>query len=83
MHEFLSFIGTTAVGHFEYRAAIMIVVGLVFVYLGISKHYEPLLLVPIGFGIVLGNMPGTVGVYIDNSVMNIIYFGVSFSVSER
>ncbi len=76
MQEFLSFISTTAFGHFEYRAAIMIVVGLVFIYLGISKHYEPLLLVPIGFGIVLGNMPGTIGVYIDNSVMNIIYFGV-------
>ena len=76
MQELLSFISTTAVGHFEYRAVIMIVVGLVFVYLGISKHYEPLLLVPIGFGIVLGNMPGAIGVYIDNSVMNIIYFGV-------
>jgi len=76
MSEFLNFLSTTAIAHFDYRAAIMIAIGLVFIYLGISKNYEPLLLIPIGFGIILGNMPGTLGVYIDNSVMNIIYFGV-------
>ena len=76
MSEFLSFFSTTAIAQFDYRTAIMIVIGLTFIYLGISKNYEPLLLIPIGFGIVLGNMPGTLGVYIENSVMNIIYFGV-------
>lgn len=36
---------------------VMIVIGLVFISLGIVKHYEPLLLVPIGMGIVVGNIP--------------------------
>ncbi|MCL1947062.1 MAG: sodium ion-translocating decarboxylase subunit beta [Chitinivibrionia bacterium] len=40
---------------------IMIVIGSVFIYLGISKNYEPLLLVPIGFGIIVGNIPITPG----------------------
>ncbi len=76
MAEFLDFLGTTAIARFEIQSAIMIAVGLIFISLGITKNYEPLLLVPIGFGILLGNMPGTFGVYIDQSVMSIIYFGV-------
>ncbi|MCD4783459.1 MAG: sodium ion-translocating decarboxylase subunit beta [Candidatus Eremiobacteraeota bacterium] len=58
----------------------MILVGLLFIYIAIAKHYEPLLLVPIGFGILIGNIPilyGTqIGVYETGSVMNYIYFGV-------
>ncbi|MBZ4677219.1 MAG: glutaconyl-CoA decarboxylase subunit beta [Anaerophaga sp.] len=37
---------------------LMIVIGAVLLYLGIVKKYEPLLLVPIGFGIILANLPG-------------------------
>ncbi|MDP8232221.1 MAG: sodium ion-translocating decarboxylase subunit beta, partial [Candidatus Zophobacter franzmannii] len=55
--------------------------GLVFMYLGIAKHYEPLLLVPIGFGIVVGNIPGISlqgqSVYDQGSVMYYLYQGVS------
>ncbi len=36
---------------------IMIVVGCLFLFLGIKKEYEPLLLIPIGFGAVLSNIP--------------------------
>ena len=35
----------------------MLVIGGFFIYLGIAKEYEPLLLVPIGFGILIGNIP--------------------------
>ncbi len=76
MDEFLGFLSTTGITQFDFGSAIMIVIGLVFITLAIVKDYEPLLLIPIGFGIVLGNMPGTAGVYIQDSVMNIIYFGV-------
>ena len=76
MDQFLGFLSTTAIAQFDLRSGIMIVIGVVFITLAITKHYEPLLLIPIGFGIVLGNMPGALGVYIPNSVMNIIYFGV-------
>jgi len=37
--------------------AIMIVVGLILLYLAINKKFEPLLLVPIGFGAILTNIP--------------------------
>ncbi|MBX3728088.1 MAG: sodium ion-translocating decarboxylase subunit beta [Candidatus Sumerlaeia bacterium] len=35
----------------------MILIGLTFIYLAIKKGFEPLLLVPIGFGILIGNIP--------------------------
>ena len=61
---------------------VMLVIGLVFIYLAIAKEYEPLLLVPIGFGILVGNIPFLqdanlqVGIYEPGSVMNYLYFGV-------
>lgn len=59
---------------------IMIIIGLCFVYLAIKKEWEPLLLIPIGFGIVMGNIPLfpglSVGVYEEGSVLNILYQGV-------
>lgn len=63
-----------------YKHIIMIVVGLLFIYLAITKEYEPLLLVPIGFGILIGNIPflanQKIGIYEPGSVMNYLYFGV-------
>ena len=59
---------------------IMIVIGLVFIYLAIKKDWEPMLLIPIGFGILIGNIPLfqglNVGVYEEGSVLNILYQGV-------
>lgn len=63
---------------------IMMVFGLFFIYLGIRYEYEPLLLIPIGTGILIGNIPFftdggvnlQVGVYQDGSVLNYLYFGV-------
>lgn len=59
---------------------IMILIGLFFMYLAITKDWEPMLLIPIGFGIVIGNIPLfpglQVGVYEEGSVLNILYQGV-------
>lgn len=81
MQELLQFLNTTAFMNFTFSYAGMIVVGLIFMWLGIFKEYEPLLLVPIGFGIVVGNIPGVVqqgqGVYNNGSVLNYLYFGVT------
>lgn len=59
----------------------MICIGLIFIYLAIAKEYEPMLLVPIGFGIIIGNVPFfpglQVGIYEQGSVMSYLYFGVS------
>ena len=59
---------------------IMICIGILFITLGIVKEWEPLLLVPIGFGIIIGNIPMfpglNIGVYEDGSVLNTLYQGV-------
>jgi carboxybiotin decarboxylase len=62
---------------------IMIVVGLIFIFLAIRFEYEPLLLIPIGVGIIIGNIPFMegaglrVGIYEQGSVLNYLYFGVT------
>jgi len=59
---------------------IMIIIGIVFIYLGIKYDYEPLLLIPIGTGVILGNIPfvagNQTGIYETGSVLNYLYFGV-------
>ncbi|TWT66964.1 Glutaconyl-CoA decarboxylase subunit beta [Posidoniimonas polymericola] len=44
-------------GQFYWGNAVMIGIGLLFIYLAIKRGFEPLLLVPIGFGILIGNVP--------------------------
>lgn len=78
---FLDFFHNTGFYLCDYRNIIMIVIGMVFIYLGIAKDYEPLLLVPIGFGMLIGNIPifkGLgLGIYETNSVLHYLYFGVT------
>ncbi|MEA5111467.1 Glutaconyl-CoA decarboxylase subunit beta [bioreactor metagenome] len=86
--NFLTFVGEHLQQFFSYTAfanvtsghLIMIAIGLIFIYLAIAKEYEPMLLIPIGFGILVGNIaftPGLkLGIYETGSVMNYLYFGV-------
>ncbi len=48
----------TALGGFSFQVALMWIIAFVLLYLGIKKGYEPLLLVPIAFGVLLANFPG-------------------------
>ncbi|MES0371484.1 MAG: sodium ion-translocating decarboxylase subunit beta [Mariprofundaceae bacterium] len=48
---------TTGIANFEWGQLLMIGVGFLLLYLAISKKFEPLLLVPIGFGAILSNVP--------------------------
>ncbi len=70
----------TGFANFEWTYLLMIIIGLVFIYLAIKKEWEPMLLVPIGFGIIIGNIPLfpglSVGIYEEGSVLNILYYGV-------
>ncbi len=52
----LSFL-TRAISHFTWQELVMIFIGAVLIYLAIGKDYEPLLLLPIGFGAILTNLP--------------------------
>ena len=77
LQQFWSFTGfaNATWGHIA-----MIVIGLIFITLGIVKHWEPLLLIPIGFGMIIGNIPVLMGlkvsIYEEGSVLNILYHGV-------
>ena len=50
-------VGSLGIVNMSFKNLIMLLIGILFIYLGISRDYEPLLLVPIGFGIILGNIP--------------------------
>ena len=77
LYDFLSASGLAAAtwGH-----GVMILIGVAMIMLAIARRYEPLLLVPIGFGIMLGNIPMMEGdghgVYDEGSALYYIYFGV-------
>ncbi|HAZ02817.1 MAG: glutaconyl-CoA decarboxylase subunit beta [Bacteroidetes bacterium GWF2_42_66] len=77
LSQFLQF---TAFANMTVGHIIMICIGLAFIYLAIAKEFEPMLLIPIGFGILVGNVafaPGyQIGVYESGSVLNYLYFGV-------
>ncbi len=76
----LQFFSYSGFSNCEYGHLIMICVGIFFITIAILKEYEPMLLIPIGFGIIIGNIPFTsglqVGVYESGSVLNYLYFGV-------
>ena len=91
MGEFIDFIGNNLADFWTYTGfanataghLIMILVGLFFIYLAVAKEFEPMLLIPIGFGILVGNIPFNmeaglqVGIYEQGSVLNILYQGVT------
>jgi oxaloacetate decarboxylase beta subunit len=78
----------TGFANAEIGNIIMIIVGLVFIFLAIRYEYEPLLLVPIGFGVIIGNIPFfqteninlQIGIYQEGSVMHYLYMGVTKGV---
>ncbi len=81
MELLIQFLTNTGYYLADYRHLIMLVVGCTFVYLATAKKYEPLLLLPIGFGIIVGNVPFFkgfgLGIYESNSVLHYLYFGVT------
>ena len=72
----------TGFANVELGNVLMTIVGCIFIYLAVAKHFEPMLLIPIGFGILVGNIPFPleaglrIGIYEEGSVLNILYSGV-------
>ncbi len=81
MDLLLQFLTNTGYYLADYRNLVMIIIGCTFLYLAIAKEYEPLLLLPIGFGMIVGNVPFFkgfgLGIYENNSVLHYLYFGVT------
>ncbi|SDH08953.1 oxaloacetate decarboxylase, beta subunit [Vibrio xiamenensis] len=57
MDKVIALINDFGLFHLEWGQAVMMIVGLILLYLAIVKNFEPLLLVPIGFGGLLANLP--------------------------
>ncbi len=79
--SFENFLHNTGFAHLEIGNVAMILIGIIFIYLAVAKDYEPLLLIPIGLGIIVGNVPPIkgmlLGVYDNGSVLYYLYFGVT------
>ena len=77
LQQFLQY---TGFANMTWQHLVMIAIGIAFITVAIKKDWEPLLLVPIGFGMIIGNIPFTeglqIGIYEEGSVMNILYQGV-------
>ena len=84
MDLLIQFLTNTGYYLLDFRNVIMLLVGSLFLYLAIAKEYEPLLLLPIGFGVLVGNIPFFkgfgLGIYEPNSVLHYLYFGVTTGV---
>jgi sodium ion-translocating decarboxylase beta subunit len=60
--------------HITWQSGVLILLGCVLLYLAIAKGMEPLLLIPIGFGVILGNLPlAGLAASDEGGVLNIIY----------
>jgi len=70
----------TGFANLAWQNLVMILIGIGFITVAILKEWEPLLLVPIGFGMIVGNIPMfpglNIGIYENGSVLNILYQGV-------
>jgi len=72
MDQLLELWRTTGIVQITLGQSFMIVIGLLLLYLAIKKGFEPLLLVPIGFGGILANIPG-VDIAVGDGILHQFY----------
>jgi Na+-transporting methylmalonyl-CoA/oxaloacetate decarboxylase beta subunit len=76
MDAFLDALNSLGQGflNLSWQGAVMIFIGCVLLYLGIGRKIEPLLLIPIGAGVVLGNLPlAGLSAQDQGGVINLLY----------
>ncbi len=76
---FIEFLRSTAFTALGWQDLTMLGVGVLLLYLGIARQYEPLLLVPIGFGAILVNIP-LAGLSEPGGLLDFFYFGISAGI---
>lgn len=79
MEGFIELWQSTGFFHFQIGQAIMMGVGFLLLYLAIRKEFEPLLLLPIGFGAVLSNIP-VAGIAEEGGLLSYLYFGIKSGI---
>ena len=87
MTDFLDFLRASGAANMDWRAWIMLGVGLLFVVLAIGRKMEPYELLPIGLGVIIANLPGTGMTVVPTASSNyqesglfgvIFHYGLSF-----
>ncbi len=70
---------STGLSNFQWGQGVMMSVGFLLIYLAVRKGFEPLLLLPIGFGAVLSNVP-VAGIAEEGGLLSYLYFGIKSGV---
>jgi len=70
---------STGLSNFQIGQVVMMAVGFLLLYLAIRKEFEPLLLLPIGFGAVLSNIP-VAGIAEEGGILSYLYLGIKAGV---
>ena len=65
--EFIEFLYENIASNFSWQMLVMWAIGGILIYLAIKKDMEPTLLLPIGFGAILVNLPGVMRLVVDNA----------------
>ena len=79
MENLISLWESTGLYNFTGSQVIMMLVGFLLLYLAIKKGFEPLLLLPIGFGAVLSNIP-IAGIADPGGILHYLYMGIKTGV---
>jgi len=79
MENLLDLWHSTGIYNFTLPQFIMILVGFLLLYLAIKKGFEPLLLLPIGFGAILSNIP-VAGIADEGGLLHYLYFGIKSGI---
>ncbi|MCK8825481.1 sodium ion-translocating decarboxylase subunit beta [Fuchsiella alkaliacetigena] len=73
------FLKSTGYLNIHYKQVIMLLVAGLLFYLAIKKEYEPLLLIPMGFGLLLANLPLT-GLMEEGGLLYYLYYGIKLGI---
>jgi len=79
MENLLSLWQSTGLYNFTSGQAFMMLVGFLLLFLAIKKGFEPLLLLPIGFGAILSNIP-VAGIAEEGGILYYLYFGIKLGI---
>ena len=79
MENFSTLWLSTGLSNVLWGQLVMMAVGFLLIYLAIRKGFEPLLLLPIGFGAVLSNIP-VAGIAEEGGLLAYLYFGIKSGI---
>jgi len=79
MENLISLWHSTGLYNFSSGQAFMMLVGFLLLFLAIKKGFEPLLLLPIGFGAVLSNIP-VAGISEEGGLLYFLYYGIKLGI---